>query len=56
MREAAKAAIQVIHQGIAIGAIELLDDVQMDVTNKIGGTGREWNVLPCCSSNSVGPS
>lgn len=46
MRDAAKAAIQVIHQGIPVGAVEILDDVQMDVINRMGGTGREWKVLP----------
>lgn len=46
MRAAAKAATQVIHQGIPVGAVELLDNVQMGVINKMGGTGREWKKLP----------
>lgn len=46
MRDAAKAATQVIHQGIPVGAVELLDDVQMDVINQMGGTGRQWKPLP----------
>ncbi|KAL4899440.1 hypothetical protein BDW74DRAFT_171490 [Aspergillus multicolor] len=46
MREAALAAIQVVHAGIPVGAVEILDDVQMDVINKMGGTGREWKVAP----------
>ncbi|KAJ5982594.1 hypothetical protein N7451_012694, partial [Penicillium sp. IBT 35674x] len=46
MRDAAEAAIQVIHQGIPVGAVELLDDVQMDVINRMGATGREWKKLP----------
>ncbi|KAL3469737.1 hypothetical protein BJX99DRAFT_264926 [Aspergillus californicus] len=46
MRDAAVAATQVIHAGIPVGAVEILDDVQMDVVNRMGGTGREWKVLP----------
>jgi D-lactate dehydrogenase (cytochrome) len=46
MRDAALAAIQVIQAGIPVGAVELLDDVQMDVVNRMGGTGRQWKVLP----------
>lgn len=40
------AAAQVIRRGIPVGAVELLDDVQMDVVNKMGGTGRQWKTLP----------
>ncbi|RDW83542.1 uncharacterized protein DSM5745_03868 [Aspergillus mulundensis] len=39
MRDAALAAIQIVHAGIPVGAVEILDDVQMDVVNKMGGTG-----------------
>ncbi|KAL2823558.1 hypothetical protein BDW59DRAFT_163135 [Aspergillus cavernicola] len=46
MREAALAATQVIHAGIPVGAVEIMDDVQMDVVNRMGGTGRQWKVLP----------
>ncbi|KAJ5222796.1 uncharacterized protein N7469_009036 [Penicillium citrinum] len=46
MRDAANAATQVIRQGIPVGAVEILDDVQMDVINKMGATGREWKKLP----------
>ncbi|KAL4801267.1 hypothetical protein BDV18DRAFT_165132 [Aspergillus unguis] len=46
MRDAAKTAIQVVHAGIPVGAVEILDDVQMDVVNKMGATGREWKVAP----------
>lgn len=46
MRDAANAAAQIIRQGIPIGAVEILDDVQMDVINKMGATGREWKKLP----------
>jgi D-lactate dehydrogenase (cytochrome) len=46
MRDAASTAVQVIHQGIPVGAVELLDDVQMDVINRMGGMDRKWKVLP----------
>lgn len=46
MRDAANAATQIVRQGIPIGAVEILDDVQMDVINKMGATGREWKKLP----------
>ncbi|PYI10109.1 D-lactate dehydrogenase mitochondrial precursor [Aspergillus sclerotiicarbonarius CBS 121057] len=46
IRAAAKAAIQVVHEGIPVGAVEILDDVQMDVINRMGATGREWKRLP----------
>ncbi|KAL4864280.1 hypothetical protein BDV12DRAFT_189020 [Aspergillus spectabilis] len=46
MRDAALAATQVIHAGIPVGAVEILDDVQMDVVNRMGGTGRQWKVRP----------
>jgi D-lactate dehydrogenase (cytochrome) len=46
MRDAANAAIQVVRQGIPVGAVELLDDVQMDVINRMGDTGREWKAEP----------
>ncbi|EAU38805.1 conserved hypothetical protein [Aspergillus terreus NIH2624] len=46
MRSAANAATEVIRYGIPVAAVELLDDVQMDVVNRIGGTGQEWRALP----------
>lgn len=46
MRDATKAATQVVREGIPVGAVELLDDVQMDVINKMGSTGRKWKALP----------
>jgi D-lactate dehydrogenase (cytochrome) len=46
MRETANAATQVIRQGILVGAVEILGDVQMDVINRMEATGREWKTLP----------
>lgn len=46
MRDAASAAMQVIRRGIPVQCMEILDDVQMDVINRAGGTGRSWRNLP----------
>lgn len=46
MRDAASVAMQVIRKGIHVQCMEILDDVQMDVVNRAGGTGRTWEKLP----------
>lgn len=46
MRDAASAAAQVIYQGIPVGAVDLLNDVQMDVINGIGVMGMESFASP----------
>lgn len=46
MRDAASVAMQVIRKGIHVQCMEILDDVQMDVINRAGGTGRTWEKLP----------
>lgn len=46
MRHAASAAMQLIRKGIPVQCMEILDDVQMDVINRAGGTGRSWETLP----------
>lgn len=46
MRDAASVAMQVIRKGIHVQCMEILDDVQMDVVNRAGGTGRAWEKLP----------
>ena len=46
MRDAASTAMQVIRKGIHVQCMEILDDVQMDVINRAGGTSRSWKVLP----------
>ncbi|KAI9039175.1 FAD-binding oxidoreductase [Aspergillus affinis] len=45
MHDAASAAMQLIRKGIPVQCMEILDDVQMDVINRAGGTGREWKTL-----------
>ena len=56
MSDAAKAATQVVREGIPVGAVELLDDVQMDVINKMGATGRKWKALPTLFFKFAGTS
>ncbi|KAL4892918.1 hypothetical protein BDV59DRAFT_193444 [Aspergillus ambiguus] len=46
MRDAASTAMQLIKKGIPIQCMEILDEVQMDVINRAGGTGRTWAELP----------
>ncbi|KAL2868433.1 uncharacterized protein BJX67DRAFT_57710 [Aspergillus lucknowensis] len=46
IRDAASTAMLVIRKGIPVQCMEILDDVQMDVINKAGGTGRSWKTLP----------
>jgi D-lactate dehydrogenase (cytochrome) len=46
IRDAASTAMQLIRKGIPVQCMELMDDVQMDVINQAGGTGRQWKVSP----------
>lgn len=46
IKSAASMAVDVVRKGIVVGAIEILDDVQMKVINKIGATGRTWREEP----------
>ncbi|EAW09275.1 FAD-binding oxidoreductase [Aspergillus clavatus NRRL 1] len=46
IRDAASTAMQLIRKGIHVQCMEILDDVQMDVINRAGGTGRSWEKLP----------
>lgn len=46
IRDAASTAMQVIKKGVSVQCMEIMDDVQMDVINRAGGTGREWKVSP----------
>lgn len=46
IRHAASAAMQIIRAGIPVAAMEIMDDVQMAVINKAGGTGRVWQEVP----------
>ncbi|KAE8147797.1 oxidoreductase [Aspergillus avenaceus] len=46
IRDAASTAMQLIRKGITVQCMEILDDVQMDVINRAGGTERTWKTLP----------
>lgn len=46
MRAAAKTATEVITKGIPIQAVEILDEVQMSVINRVGNTHRAWKESP----------
>ena len=47
MRHAASAATKVIRSGIPVAAMEILDEVQMNVINRAGATpGRVWDETP----------
>ncbi|KAI1073304.1 hypothetical protein LB507_010789 [Fusarium sp. FIESC RH6] len=43
---AASMAIEVIRRGVPINAVEILDEVLMNVINRIGATSREWVEVP----------
>jgi D-lactate dehydrogenase (cytochrome) len=46
VRDASNAAKEILRAGIQMGAMEIMDDVQMDVVNRAGGTNRQWDVMP----------
>ena len=46
IKDAASMAVDVIHKGIHIRAVEILDDVQMSVINRAGSTSRTWTEAP----------
>ncbi|KAK7714464.1 D-lactate ferricytochrome c oxidoreductase [Botryosphaeria dothidea] len=46
IRDAATAASKIMRAGIPVAAMEIMDDVQMGVINKVGSTKRKWNEVP----------
>lgn len=46
IHDAASAAMKVIRTGVPVQCMEILDDVQMGVINKAGGTNRTWKETP----------
>ncbi len=46
IRDAAAAAMQIIRSGVPVAAMEIMDDVQMSVINRAGGTNRTWKEVP----------
>ncbi|EPS26879.1 D-lactate dehydrogenase [Penicillium oxalicum] len=46
VRDCASTAMQLIKKGIQVQCMEIMDEVQMDVINRAGGTGKTWKVTP----------
>lgn len=46
IRDAAAVASKVMRTGVPVGAMELMDDVQMSVVNRAGATGKTWKEVP----------
>jgi D-lactate dehydrogenase (cytochrome) len=46
IRDAASAAMQVIRKSVPVQSMEIMDEIQMNVVNRAGGTGRTWKELP----------
>lgn len=46
IRDAAAAASKVMRAGVPIGAMEIMDEVQMNVVNRAGATGKTWKEVP----------
>lgn len=46
IRSAAAAAAGVMRAGVPVGAMEIMDEVQMNVVNRAGGTGKVWKEVP----------
>ncbi|OMP81945.1 D-lactate dehydrogenase [cytochrome], mitochondrial [Diplodia seriata] len=46
IRDAAAAASRVMRAGVPVAAMEIMDDVQMGVINKVGATKRKWKEVP----------
>jgi D-lactate dehydrogenase (cytochrome) len=43
---AGSTAQAVLKSGVQVGALEIMDDVQMDVLNRVGSTSRVWELYP----------
>lgn len=46
IRDAASAAAQIMRIGVPVGAMEIMDEVQMNVVNRAGTTGKTWKEMP----------
>lgn len=55
VRAAAAAASQVIRAGVPVGAVELMDEIAMQVVNRSGATPRKWQEVPTLFFKSVQP-
>ena len=46
IRDAASAASKIMRVGVPVGAMEIMDEVQMNVVNRAGQTGKMWKEVP----------
>lgn len=46
IRDAATAAVKIMRAGIPIAAMEIMDEVQMNVVNQAGATKKKWKETP----------
>ena len=46
IRDAAAAASKVLRAGVPVAAMEIMDEVQMGVINRTGGTAKTWKEVP----------
>jgi D-lactate dehydrogenase (cytochrome) len=46
VKDAAAAAMTIIRSGVPVAAMEIMDEVQMSVINRAGGTSRTWKEVP----------
>jgi len=46
IREAAAAASKIMRVGVPVAAMELMDEVQMNVVNRSGATAKKWKEVP----------
>lgn len=46
IRDAATASSKIMRAGIPVAALEIMDDVQMQVINRVGSTTRKWQEMP----------
>ena len=46
IRDAAAVAARVMRAGVPVGAMEIMDEVQMNVVNRAGATGKVWKETP----------
>jgi D-lactate dehydrogenase (cytochrome) len=53
IRDAAAAASKVMRAGVPVAAMEIMDEVQMNVINRSGSTPKKWKEVPTMFFKSV---
>ncbi|CAN6598764.1 D-lactate dehydrogenase [cytochrome] 1, mitochondrial [Trichomonascus vanleenenianus] len=54
VRQAADTVAEIVQHGLTVGAVELLDDNQMDIVNKAGIAERKYDVAPTLFFKFIG--